>query len=175
MATQIRLTADGRFRLLFSYGAADRYAEGSWQMAGDSLILSTRPAPPHDFRLDESRTGKDSLLIIEISSANTRLYPFVQCIINKDEANQLYEVPGNGKLVIPFTPVKDLELLFRLCPERSSRFTFDKPNLQYLRFSFEPWFCEIFFQRLAFNVTAGKLTGPHPLLSRTDLVYVRDQ
>lgn len=48
MAAGLQLAADGRFRYMLSYGAADEEATGVWTADADAVYLETRPAvvPP---------------------------------------------------------------------------------------------------------------------------------
>jgi hypothetical protein len=48
MAAGLQLAADGRFRYMLSYGAADEEAAGVWTADADAVYLETRPAvvPP---------------------------------------------------------------------------------------------------------------------------------
>jgi len=45
MAGGLELKADGRFRYAFSYGALDEQTEGVWSVAGNEVLLTSKPMP----------------------------------------------------------------------------------------------------------------------------------
>ncbi|MET0364661.1 MAG: hypothetical protein ABW169_08395 [Sphingobium sp.] len=68
MASQLELTADGRFRYMLSYGALDEEAQGRWSRTGTLVGLTTEPQPkPSAILLDSlSPTERDGAALFLI-------------------------------------------------------------------------------------------------------------
>ncbi|TXJ27064.1 MAG: hypothetical protein E6Q24_09060 [Chitinophagaceae bacterium] len=78
---------------------------------------------------------------------------------------------NKGFFTIPRQPVKKIELLFELCPERFSSFTITNSNHTYFEFRFEPWITEVYFNNVILKPTKDGLEGGHPLLQGQQYKY----
>ena len=59
MAAAFEFTDDGKFQFYFVYGAADRFANGTYSIEGNTLKLISNKRPGTDFTvLRETKTGQ---------------------------------------------------------------------------------------------------------------------
>lgn len=60
-ASMLEIGKDGHFRYGLSEGAVDEMAEGRWECAAGTLLLTTEPTPkPAQFRLDHVTQGEEA-------------------------------------------------------------------------------------------------------------------
>lgn len=173
MASGILLKPDNSFEFFFSYGAMDRSGSGKWQwIEKDSLlVLHTPDRHTADYALLESRKGTENLTVIRISDKNEYLLRYTQVRIHTDTGVIEGETDEKGLFTIPRQPVKKIELLFELCPERFSSFIITNTNHTYFEFRFEPWIADVYFDNVVLKRTQNGLEGGHPLLQGQEYKY----
>jgi hypothetical protein len=173
MASGILLKPDSSFEFFFSYGAMDRSGSGKWQwIEKDSLlVLNTPDRHTADYALLESRKGTENLTVIRISDKNEYLLRYTQVRIHTNTGIIEGETDEKGFFTIPQQPVKQIELLFELCPERSSSFTIADSSHTYFEFRFEPWIADVYFDNVVLKPTQNGLEGGHPLLQGQQYKY----
>jgi hypothetical protein len=68
MAAALELTADGRFRYMLSYGAADEHAAGTWNAKDGVVYLTTSPAvvPPR-FVVEKDEPAPAGALYVSVA------------------------------------------------------------------------------------------------------------
>ena len=166
MASGLLLKPDSTFEFFFSYGAMDRGGSGKWQWSekDSMLILNTVNRHPSDYALTNSRKGPGKQTVIRIADANTHLLGYIQMRVHT--ANGIIE--GNadpkGFFTMPFQPVKKIDLLFELCPEKFSTIEIKDSTHSYFEFRFEPWITDVYFENVMLKQTEKGLEGGHPLL-----------
>ncbi len=173
MASGILLKPDSSFEFFFSYGAMDRSGSGKWQwIEKDSLlVLNTPNRHAADYAMLQSRKGTENLTVIRISDKNEYLLRYTQVRIHTNTGIIEGETDEKGFFTIPQQPVKQIELLFELCPERSSSFTIADSSHTYFEFGFEPWIADVYFDNVVLKPTQNGLEGGHPLLQGQQYKY----
>ena len=116
-ACGFKLAPDSSFQFFFSYGALDRYGEGTWLVKNEMIIFNSRPKPLHDFRLIKSEASPDKVRV-QLHEPNTVLLRYVHCKIKGD--GKIQEGVMNEEGLIEFAPqaVDTIELLFEFCPKK---------------------------------------------------------
>jgi len=173
MASGLLLKPDSSFEFFFSYGAMDRSGSGRWHWSEkDSMvILSTPSRHTADYALVQSRKGTENLTVIRISDENVYLLRYTQVRIHTDTGTIEGVTDEKGFFTMPQQPVRKIELLFELCPERSSSFTIADSTHTYFEFRFEPWITEVYFDNVILRPTEQGFEGGHPLLEGSEYTY----
>lgn len=177
MASGILLKPDSSFEFFFSYGAMDRGGKGKWHsVEKDGLtlvVLNTPAADRHeaDYALVQSRKGTEKLTVVRITDTNEHLlrYTFVRMHTASGIIEE--ETDQKGFFTMPQQPVNKIELIFTLCPERSSTFTIADSSHTYFEFRFEPWLTEVYFNNVIMKKTEEGFEGGHPLMDGQEFTY----
>lgn len=169
----LQLNEDSTFIFFISEGDFDRYSTGSWVVKDGMIILNSRPQPDKDFRLIESKTAPDKKITIKINGDEPLYLGYVLCLIRYTDGEQKTLTDEDGSAQFPLKEFTSIDLLFQLCPERSSSF---EPGNQhnYFEFYLEPWAIEIFFKNDAFAFEQNRISGTHPLIPADEVVYARE-
>ena len=173
-ASVLELNADSSFRFFYSYGAVDRYGSGKWSLMNHQIILNSRKRPPLDFKLLNSKTTGDTSITIQIIEKNRALLSYVSCIVNTSSGNYTADADADGIILFPKESIHSISLIFRLCPDRYSKFTLADKNLNSFQFALEPWIPEIFFDHLKLQYENAALIGEHPLLQGNKFEYTKE-
>lgn len=177
MASGIWLKPDSSFEFFFSYGAMDRGGKGKWHpVEKDGLtlvVLNTPAADRHaaDYALLQSRKGTEKLSVVRITDANEHLLRYTFVRMHTDNGIIEAETDQKGFFTMPQQPVKKIELIFTLCPERSSTFTIADSSHTYFEFRFEPWLTEVYFNNVILKKTEDGFEGGHPLMEGQEFEY----
>ncbi|MCC6754249.1 MAG: hypothetical protein IT266_09750 [Saprospiraceae bacterium] len=71
MEAAFEFSGDGKFQFYFVYGAADRFANGTYSMEGNTLKLNSNKKPGTDFTvIRESKSGKGYTVVLSAPQAN---------------------------------------------------------------------------------------------------------
>lgn len=174
-ASGFKLKADSTFEFYFSYGALDRYGKGTWQQAGNRIILNSRPHPGNDFKLLRGNLAKNDFITITIEEKNTMLLPYVYAFTNKLLPGEYAQKAGShGTIKLPAANADTIHILFEFTPEKISSFAVNTKVNNNFTFAFEPWIVEVFFKDFELAVKENRLEGKHPLLEKNDCIYVKE-
>lgn len=165
-ASGLLLKPDGTFEFFFSYGAVDRGGSGKWEWNEKSnvIILNTTDRHDADYALVQSRKDTGKLTIMRVTDPNQMLLRYTQFRVHTANGIIEGETDANGYFSMPQQPVKKIELLFQLCPERFSTIPIADNALTYFEFRFEPWIADVYFNNVVMKQTEDGLEGGHPLL-----------
>ncbi len=168
-ASGFKLNPDSTFQFFFTYGALDRYGEGTWAVKNKSIEFNSRKPPGRDFALINSKKTDNDSLTIKIIELNNFFLSHVYCMVKSGEKSTGQVSNNEGLIRFPKQAADSLSLIFEFCPERVSVFSVSDSTHNYFEFRFEPWIMELFFSDFRLNIAGQDLEGPHPLL--TGLVY----
>lgn len=173
VASVLILNPDSSFAFYFSYGAVDRTGTGRWQWNEKErkICLNSAPRPAADYALLQSTHENSDLITIRISDSNRFLLPYTQVRVQTTGGTFTGTTDSKGQVSFPSRPISRVELLFELCPERSSSFPVADSTLNNFEFRFEPWISTIFFQDITLEPVAEGLRGAHPLLAGQHYVF----
>lgn len=173
MASGILLKSDSSFEFFFSYGAADRMGSGKWAWNAEDSTLTLHTAERHasDYALVKSRKDEEGYTAICLTDPNKYLLGFTEVRVHT--ANGIIEgkTDSHGCFAIPAQPIKQIDLLFQLCPERMSTIKIEDSTHTYFELRFEPWFADVYFDNVKFKVTDEGLKGGHPLMPGNEFNY----
>jgi hypothetical protein len=111
-AIGLQLKADGRFKWAASYGATDKYAEGSWHVSGDKVVFSSdTPAPFTWFKVQSQTQYADGpdlgqVITVRVDIGRIRLLDDIRLALQIDAdklsflriaGNRDFEVIPDGK------------------------------------------------------------------------------
>ena len=174
VASGFLIKPDSTFEFFFSYGALDRMGSGKWVAKGNEIILNSKPRPPHDFALINSKKVPGEFIAIKITDKNELLQRYVYAKLKfadtamEDMANQ------KGEIKFPRKTIEKLSLQFEFCPEKISVFDLDKEH-NYFEFRFEPWIAEYSFDNFHLTIDGKDLIGKHPLLDEKEYHFEKSK
>lgn len=168
-----RLNPDKTFEFFFSYGAMDREAKGTWEQKGDSLILNNARKPSRDFVLVASKQTKDKHITIQIKDPNQQILRYVECQIKTDKGTQEGRSDEKGRITFDPAVVQAISLIHVLWSDRLSVFEVAQPSDTYFEFTIDPHIVDVEFNNLVLRIEEKELRGPHPLLEKKEVTYVR--
>lgn len=68
LASELELSADGRFHWLLAYGSLDKEARGTWRREGERILLTTdQPVRPPQFEMIEAKRGEPGGLDVMVT------------------------------------------------------------------------------------------------------------
>ena len=99
MAAGFEFNKDSSFRFYYSYGAADRFAEGTYIITGNKIILKSNKEPGKDFTVAKQQSDTNGY-IIKIIDPNIYLAKYVQAIIINGNEKNTFEPDDAGIIII---------------------------------------------------------------------------
>ncbi|HTL10253.1 MAG TPA: hypothetical protein VL307_18395 [Chitinophagaceae bacterium] len=173
-ASVFELKPDSSFEFFFSQGALDRGGRGRWTVKDGKLLLnSIDPRPPKDYALVSSKTIPGALTVIKMVDKNSMILSYSDITLHTPNGPLQASTNSRGEVVFKSKNATAIELLFRLCPDRSSSFSVS-PGHNYFEFRLEPWIADVFFNNFELQISNNMLTGQHPLLQGTDFTYEKE-
>lgn len=144
-AAGLRFAADHTFEFFFSYGAADRYASGTYTQKDSIIILNGDKIPGKDFTVSKS-SKQGSVTTIKVNAPNELLKDKIICIFYKNGQPELNYTDRNGisvytsradsvQLVHPLYPDEPTVIAFLSFPEDHNFFELSlQPEMEQLSF-----------------------------------------
>lgn len=88
-ASELELTADGRFRYYLAYGALDEMAEGVWRREGSQVLLTTQPQPvPPLFLLKNATRREGEGLFVNIIGPDGEGIAGIDVLVRLDDGSR---------------------------------------------------------------------------------------
>jgi hypothetical protein len=163
-ASGLKLNEDSSFEFFFSQGALDRFGKGTWKLVDGKIVLNSRPKPPVDFALLESKHEPGNFIQIKLTGVNEYLLHFLEAKIKTSKGEEYGQTDSHGVMRIPAADVEEITLHFLICGERVSVFRPADKKHNYFEFKPEPWVDEVFCENLTLRIEEAELVGAHPLL-----------
>lgn len=164
VASGFRFKADSTFEFFFTYGALDRFGQGSFERHGDSLLLHSTPKPERDFILTTQRNTGEPALVLRVTDPNPMVLPYIYAQVQT--AKGMLEGKCNQEGYIRFDKAvpQRISLIHEFWPDRFSIFEIAPSDNNWFEFSIDPHIVEIDFNGLVLHLEQDALSGPHPLL-----------
>lgn len=170
-ASGFRVNKDSTFQFFFSYGALDREGSGTWRLDGNSLIFNSEKRTTQDFTPGKTESVKGKPISIKITGAPSQIVHYVYGRLKSGGNTE--EVKANRDGIITFKASKAdlIELLFELCPDKTSVFRIENNTLNYFEFKLEHSITDVAFDNFRLQLHPNELKGPHPLMETKSFVY----
>lgn len=160
-ASGFKLNADSSFAFFFSYGALDRFGNGTWKQTGNRLLLQSKPPEGADFTLLDTKKTPHSGLKIQIQGGDPAIYAAVSVELSLGAVREQQQANALGVLNFKQPSADQLKISFAYCPEKQ---TIIRPvEANELLFRIEPRVMEYQFNSFELILTPDGLRGPHPL------------
>ena len=173
-ASVLELKPDSTFDFFFSQGALDRGGHGRWTVKEGRLVLNSIAArPPKDYALVSSKKVPGDITVVKMVDKNSMILSYSEVTIVTPGGPLQASTNSHGEAVFKRKNATAIELLFRLCPDRSSVFTVPAGH-NYFEFRLEPWIADVFFNNFQLQMSGNLLTGPHPLLEGNAFTYEKE-
>lgn len=175
MAAAFEFTDDGKFQFYFVYGAADRFANGTYSIEGNTLKLISNKRPGTDFTvLRETKTGQGYTLAL--SAPQVQLVAGVVsgfCLVGQDKIMQVSDSKG----VIHFdAPACDkIYLQHQIYPDVLTLIKDSGNDNNYFEAQLNEVCMQISFKGIDFSLDGDALTClPNYFLSMPAIRFVRE-
>lgn len=173
-ACGFKLNQDSTFQFFFSYGALDRFGEGSWSIKNNTIVFNSKPKTVQDFQLLNASGGKKEVITIQVKEINEMLSNHVYCKI-KGGGKEQEGMTENGTIQFQPQLIETIELILEFCPEKKSVFTVASTGQHAFEFKPMPWLMEVQFQNFALSFTEEGLRGGHPLSEEKTFFYEKNK
>ncbi|HRH60997.1 MAG TPA: hypothetical protein PL045_10535 [Chitinophagaceae bacterium] len=173
-ASGFKLNDDSTFQFFFSYGALDRYGQGTWAVHDGKIIFNSKPYPGKDFKLVSSAADKNDFTTVIIQSPNKMIFNYVHCLVFTNGQAEIYDADSDGIIQLPGRNADSIHIVSELSSERMSDFAIDNTAHNVFTFSIEQWIAEVFFNNFSLAIHENELTGKHPLLKDGEYVYEKN-
>lgn len=175
MAASFRLNADSTFDFFYAYGAADRFADGTFTVQGDQVILKSSKLPGNDFSVDK-QYKQSGELVIEIKNNNTLLASNVLCICFKGEEMEEFYADKNGKINAGKNAYDKVYLQHLFYPDIPTLIRDSANNNNYFEVSLKPSLEKISFKGIDLTVSGNTLTClPNYFMPFEKIVFVKQE
>lgn len=159
MAGAFRFSDNGRFDFYYSYGAADRMADGSFTQEGNRIILKSSKEAGKDFTVTkQSTSGKG--FTIKIHAADPYMASTVACIVMNGETKTRYETDNRGMIHIELPVAEKIYLQHQLFPDVVTPIKDEKNSNNYFEVSLNPSLQKISFKGIDLTVDGDTLRMP---------------
>lgn len=159
MAGAFRFSADGSFEFFYSYGAADRMADGRFTQEGNRIILKSSKEAGKDFTVTkQSNTGKG--ITIKISAPDPYLASTVRCIVINGETKTSIEADNRGVIHTDLPGAEKIYLQHQLFPDVVTPIKDENNANNYFEVSLNPSLQKISFKGIDLTVDGDTLRMP---------------
>jgi len=97
MAAGFVFTADS-FKFYYYYGACERFAEGSFAVNKDTIVLKSNKTPGDDFTIVKQSTTAGRF-VIKVIDPNRYITQYVSCFVITGEKTEQFSADHNGIIV----------------------------------------------------------------------------
>lgn len=123
-AAGFSFSPDSTFKFFLSYGAADRYASGTYTQKDGKIMLAGDKIPGKDFAVTKSsKQGKGTT--IKVNAPNEVLKDKIICIFYKNGQPELNYTDRNGISLFP-AGADSVQLVHQLYPDEPTVIVFSK-------------------------------------------------
>lgn len=175
MAATFKLNEDSTFNFFYAYGAVDRFADGSFTVSGNQVILKSSKQPGNDFSVDKQYSQNDEL-VIEIKNNNTLLASNVLCICVKGEERQEFYADKKGKINAGKNAYDKVYLQHLFYPDIPTLIRDSTNKNNYFEVSLKPSLERISFKGIDLTIYENTLTClPNYFMPFEKIVFVKQK
>ncbi len=175
-ASGFKLNPDSTFEFFFSSGALDRYGSGNWHHGilkdGKPVIFlnsgKTKGKGLSLVNAHDTLTGKWTARII---NGNPSINPYFYLLGFTGMDTLMAPFGSDGMAELDYRKVDSLMVVFEFCPDHALTIVPEGSNNKF-EIKVEDWLFEYLFKDFHLIVSAGGLTGRHPLL-QGDFTYTK--
>lgn len=175
MAAAFNFNADGTFQFEYYYGAADRLAQGTYIVKGDTLKLKSDKEAGKDFTVEkESKKGNGYTILVK--DKNPILINQVRVIFVKGDSALYEDVTGNtGKLETEKIDIDKIYLQHPFFPDIATLIKDENNSNNYFEVTLNPSLQQVSFKGVDFFIEGDTLTClPNYFLPFENAKFVKD-
>ena len=101
VASELLLDASGKFRYMFAYGAADYFAEGTWKLDGNSVVLTSRLVDVPPIRAVRSGAAQRDEFRVVVKTAQGRGIPHIRVMVTSAAGEATEPTDSDGEALFP--------------------------------------------------------------------------
>lgn len=173
MASGFNFKPDSTFEFFYSYGAVDRFANGTYAVKNDTLLLYSDKKPGDDFEIiEQSIKGKTYKVIVR--DENAFLTQKVIAITYFGELKKIYEANEEGVIDINTKNCEKIFLQHELFPDEATLIKDELNANTYFEVKLKPTLQEVSFTGALLRIKDNSITCNMPELFPPNAHFVRE-
>ena len=145
MASAFIFNKDKTFEFFYAYGAVDRMAKGTFEVAGDTIKLKSNKIPGRDFEI-KSQKKQGEGYHLSFSAPNPFLLRRIKCIAFKGTGKFEYETDKDGKINIASHKFDKIYVQHLLFPDIVTLIKDEQNENNYFEMALKPSLSEVSFK-----------------------------
>ncbi len=132
MSSGFRFESDGTFSFYYTYGASDRFTQGSWEIHKDNILLSGEKEPGKDFELVErKKSGRG--FTVQVVHDNKLLIKGVRCLFTGGGDTLRQETGQNGIAIAKMKECDKIYLIHNMFPDSPTIISPEDGSFHYVK------------------------------------------
>ena len=174
MASGFNFKPDSTFEFFYSYGAVDRFANGTYSVKDDTLLLYSDKKPGDDFEIiEQSIKGKTYKVVVR--DENAFLTQKVIAITYFGELKKIYEANEEGIIDINTKNCEKIFLQHELFPDEATLIKDELNANTYFEVKLKPTLQEVSFTGAVIRLKDDSITCNMPELFPANARFVREK
>jgi hypothetical protein len=157
MAAGFEFKEDKTFRFYYTYGASDRYAEGTYDVDGKTLKLHSDKDVATDFKVRKQSKKKGDLLI-QIIDPNPMLISHVRCAVFLNKERRDFESDNDGFIRTDLKSADEIYLQHQLFPDAMCQIKDSQNTNNYFEIELNPSLQKVSFKGIDFQIEEDFIT-----------------
>lgn len=159
MAGAFEFTRDNHFRFFYSYGAADRMAEGTYTVENNKVILKSNKEAGKDFTVIKE-DASSSTFTVKVIEQNQYLAEMVKCVVLNGNKQDEFFADRNGLIQIDLPKAEKIYLQHQLFPDILSLIKDENNHNTYFEVTLNPTLQNVSFKGIDLTIDADTLHMP---------------
>lgn len=156
MASAFEFTEDGKFRFFYSYGAVDRFAEGTFSVDQNKIVLKSSKIGGNDFEI-LSQSTKSSKYRISVSAPNTYLLADILVVGIQGDLKFNYYTDEEGNVELNELNLDQILMQHPLYPDEPSIIKDSSNSNTYFEVALKPSLEQVSFKSIDLEIVGNEL------------------
>lgn len=159
MAGAFEFNPDSSFHFFYSYGAADRLAEGTYSIDGDKIILKSKKEAGKDFNITKQDSSAKQF-VIKVTDQNQYLAETVRAVVLNGNVQEEFFADRNGVIQIDLPKAEKIYLQHQLFPDILSLIKDSNNSNTYFEVTLMPSLQQVSFKGIDLTIEGDTLHMP---------------
>lgn len=159
MAGAFEFNQNGSFRFFYSYGAADRLAEGTYSIDGDKIVLRSNKEAGKDFNIIKQNTSARQFTI-KVTDQNQYLAEMVKAVVLNGNVKEEFFADRTGLIQINLPNAEKIYLQHQLFPDILSLIKDETNSNTYFEVTLKPSLQQVSFKGIDLTIEGDTLHMP---------------
>ena len=159
MAGGFEFNQDNSFRFYYSYGAVDRFAEGTYSFVDKKIFLKSNKEAGRDFIITK-QSALSKGFTIKVTDKNQYLAETVRCVVLNDSRQEVFFADKAGVIKIDLPKASKIYLQHQLFPDILSLVKDESNPNDYFEVELSPLLQQVSFKGIDLTLDGDTLKMP---------------